>query len=192
MMSYIFAAMFIIGCALGILAGNAAQTTQAAIDGAAQAIQLGIVMCGMYALWLGVFQVAQDSGLVNKISRAFSRPLRFLFKGLPKDSPALGYIALNLSANMLGLGNAATPSGIAAMQEMQKLNKQPNVATRAMCMLLIINSSSIQIIPTGVMAVRSAAGSANPSAIVLTTLLSTLCAMSVAIGLGKIAESVSK
>lgn len=188
MLKYIFAGMLIVGFMIGALTGQAAETTQAAMDGAAQAIELGIVMCGMYALWMGIFEVAQEAGLVEKIAKGFARPLRFLFRDLPKNSPALGYIALNLSANMLGLGNAATPSGIAAMHALQEHNPHPTVATRAMCMLLIVNSASIQIIPTGVMAVRRAAGSQDPGAIILYTLFSTLCAMTVAIVAGKMME----
>ncbi len=188
MMSYLFSAMLIIGCAIGVLSGHAAETTQAAMDGATQAIELSFAMCGIYALWMGIFEVAQEAGLVKKLSKGFAKPLRFLFRGVPADSPALGYIALNLSANMLGLGNAATPSGIAAMRALQEHNRDPKVATRAMCMLLIVNSASLQIIPTGVIAVRNAAGSQDPGAVLLTTLLSTLCAMSVAIALGKIME----
>ena len=121
--------------------------TQAAFDMASFAVKLAIGLIGVMALWLGLMRIAEKSGLIYKMVKVVQPFLRFLFPNIPKDHPALGAISLNFAANMLGLGNAATPLGIKAMEEMQKLNPNKDEATNAMCMFLTINTASIQLVP---------------------------------------------
>lgn len=121
--------------------------TAAAFDMAEFAVTLAIGLIGIMALWLGLMKIAEDSGLIYKIVKVVNPVLGFLFPNVPKDHPALGAISLNLSANMLGLGNAATPLGIKAMEELQKLNPDKDTATNAMCMFLTMNTASVQLVP---------------------------------------------
>lgn len=121
--------------------------TAAAFDMAEFAVTLAIGLIGIMALWLGLMKIAEDSGLIYKLVKVVNPVLGFLFPNVPKDHPALGAISLNLSANMLGLGNAATPLGIKAMEELQKLNPDKDTATNAMCMFLTMNTASVQLVP---------------------------------------------
>ena len=155
--------------------GRVEAVTQAALDSAKYAVELCVGLIGIYALWLGLMKVAEKSGLVRAISGKIAPVLKFLFPGVPAKSPAMGAITMNIIANMLGLGNAATPLGISAMKELQRLNGDRDSASDAMCMFLVINTSCVQLIPATVIAVRSAAGSADPTEIIGTTLIATLC-----------------
>jgi spore maturation protein A len=149
-------------------------------------VQLAIGLIGGMTLFLGLMRVAQDAGLVQALARAMRPILKFLFPDVPKDHPALGAIAMNLGANVMGLGDAATPMGLKAMQELQELNPERDTATDAMCMFLAINSSSVQLIPVLVISVRAAAGSKNPSEIIIASILATACSTFVAIASAKL------
>ena len=146
------------------------KVVQAGMDSAAQAVQLCFGFIGIYSMWLGLMKIAERSGIIEGISRRMEKVLRFLFPDVPSDHPAMGAMTMNMVANMLGLGNAATPFGVKAMEYLQDLNRDKKRATDAMCMFLVINGSSVQLIPATVIAMRSSAGSANPSEIVGTTL----------------------
>lgn len=153
----------------------------AMIDAAAGAVELAIGLVGMMTLFLGLMKVAEAGGMLTILARLI-RPLMVrLFPEVPADHPAMGAMILNLSANALGLGNAATPMGIRAMQELDNLNSSPGTATNAMALFLAINTSSVTLLPTGVIAIRAAAGSTDPSAILPTTLFATLCSTAAAI-----------
>ncbi|MPY75433.1 MAG: spore maturation protein [Alphaproteobacteria bacterium] len=155
------------------------------IDAAAGAVTLAIGLIGIMALFLGLMKVAEAGGLLVVIARLL-RPLMVrLFPDVPADHPAMGAMIMNFSANVMGLGNAATPFGIRAMQELDKLNPHKGTATNAMVLFLAINTSSITILPTGVIALRAAAGSADPAGILPTTLFATLCSTVVAIAAAK-------
>lgn len=155
------------------------------IDAAAGAVTLAIGLIGVMALFLGLMKVAEAGGLLVIIARLL-RPLMVrLFPDVPADHPAMGAMIMNFSANVMGLGNAATPFGIRAMQELDKLNPHKGTATNAMVLFLAINTSSITILPTGVIALRAAAGSADPAGILPTTLFATLCSTAVAIAAAK-------
>lgn len=155
--------------------------TSGAMDGAKAAVTLAIGLIGAMAFFLGLMKVAEDGGLLSVIAKLV-RPLMVrLFPEVPPDHPAMGAMILNLSANALGLGNAATPFGIRAMQELDKLNPQRGTATDAMVLFLCINASSVTLLPTGVIAIRESLGSADPAGILATTLFATLCSTSVAI-----------
>lgn len=184
--------MIAIGTVVGIATGNAAAVSDAAINGAKDAGLLCISLIGAYALWLGVLNIAKDAGLIAAVARRMRRVIGWLFRGIPKDSEASGYITMNIVANMLGMGNAATPFGLKAMKALQALNKQKERATDAMCMLLIINASSVQLLPLTVIALRSAAGSTAPAEIVLTALLATSVTTAVGIAAGKIMGGISR
>ncbi len=151
------------------------------IESAAGAVELAIGLVGVMTLFLGLMKVAEAGGMLKMLARLI-RPLMVrLFPEVPADHPAMGAMILNLSANALGLGNAATPFGIRAMQELDRLNPHPGTATNAMALFLAINTSSVTLLPTGVIALRAAAGSADPAAILPTTLFATLGSTTVAI-----------
>src|SRR5436190_229489 len=133
------------------------------------------------ALWLGVMRLAERAGLVQKIARALRPIMRRLFPDVPGEHPAMGAMLMNMAANMLGLGNAATPLGLRAMRDLESLNPHPGTATNAMCTFLAINTASVQLIPTTAIAILVAAGSTRPTAIVGTALLATLCAATIAL-----------
>jgi spore maturation protein SpmA/spore maturation protein SpmB len=153
----------------------------AMIKSAAGSVELAIGLVGVMALFLGLMKVAESGGMLTILARLI-RPLMVrLFPDVPADHPAMGAMILNLSANMLGLGNAATPFGIRAMQELDKLNPQRGTATDAMALFLAINTSSVTLLPSGVIALRAAAGSTNPAAILPTTLFATIGSTAVAV-----------
>jgi spore maturation protein A len=186
MINYIWAFLIVVGTIVGIMTGHTEAVGDAAIEGAKEAGLLCVSLIGAYALWLGVLNVAKEAGLIEALAKRMRGIVRRLFKGVPPNSEASGYITLNIVANMLGMGNAATPFGLKAMKELQALNKNKDEASDAMCMLLIINASSVQLLPLTVIALRSAAGSAAPAEIVLTALLSTTVTTTVAIIAGKL------
>jgi spore maturation protein A len=143
-----------------------AVTNEGIVHYAKIAVELAIGLIGIMALWLGLMKIAEQAGLVALLSR-FLRPVTTrLFPDVPPDHPAVGAMLMNISANMLGLANAATPLGLKAMEELNKLNRRTGVATDAMCTFLVINTSSVQLIPATVIAIRAAAGSAHPTEIV--------------------------
>ena len=161
---------------------------KAMIDAAGASVTLAIGLVGVMALFLGLMKVAEQGGLLVIIARTV-RPLMVrLFPEVPADHPAMGAMILNISANVLGLGNAATPFGIRAMQELDSLNRHKGTATNAMVLFLAINTSSVTLLPTGVIALRAAAGSADPAGIVPTTLFATMISTTVAIVVAKLLE----
>ncbi|MDZ7839266.1 MAG: nucleoside recognition domain-containing protein [Gammaproteobacteria bacterium] len=151
------------------------------VDSAESAVTLAIGLVGVMALFLGLMKVAEKGGLLTIIARALRPLLTRLFPEVPPEHPAMGAIILNLSANVLGLGNAATPFGIRAMQQLDRLNPHKGTATNAMALFLAMNTSSVTLLPTGVIALRAAAGSSDPAGIVPTTLFATICSTTVAI-----------
>ncbi|MCB1857154.1 MAG: spore maturation protein [Gammaproteobacteria bacterium] len=155
--------------------------SKAMVDSASGAVELALGLVGVMALFLGLMKIAEKGGLLTILARLI-RPLMVrLFPEVPADHPAMGAMILNFSANILGLGNAATPFGIKAMQELNRLNPRQGTATDSMVLFLAINTSSITLLPTGVIALRAAAGSANPAGILPTTLFATVCSTVVAI-----------
>jgi spore maturation protein A len=166
MLNYIWVGMLLIGIVVGILNGRMEIVTQAAVSSAGKAVELCIGLLGIMCLWTGLMEIAQKSGMVEVISRGLKPVLRFLLPKVPAKHPAMGAVVMNLTANFLGLGNAATPLGIKAMNELQKLNSKKDTATDAMCMFLVLNTTAIQLIPSTIIALRSAAGSQNPAVII--------------------------
>lgn len=186
MVNYIWAFLIVAGVVVGLFTGGAQAVSDAALNGAKDAALLCVSLIGAYALWLGILNIAKDAGLVDAIAKKMKKIIRWLFPGVPEGHAAIGYITLNIVANMLGMGNAATPFGLKAIKELQGLNPEKKKASDSICMLLIVNAASVQILPLTVIALRSVTGSANPADIVLPTLLATTVATSVGIISGKI------
>ena len=189
MLNYIWFGMMAIGMAAGIYNDKLDAVTEAAIDMAKVSVEIAIGLIGIMALWLGMMKIAEASGLIRIIARLLRPVTLRLFPDVPPDHPAIGSIVLNMSANMLGLGNAATPLGLKAMEELQELNENKETATDAMVMFLAINTSSVQLIlPATVVALMGAAA----SEIFLTTILATLCSTIAAIAAVKLLERMKR
>lgn len=155
--------------------------TKVILDSSQAAVDLALGMIGVMTFWLGLMKLAEVSGLTDLVGRVLNPLLRLLFPSVPKGHPALGAIVLNFSANLLGLGNAATPMGIKAMEELQTLNEDQETATDAMCTLLALNTACITLVPTTVISLRAASGSSNPAAVIGPTILATGIALFVAL-----------
>ncbi|MCS1350917.1 nucleoside recognition domain-containing protein [Mechercharimyces sp. CAU 1602] len=181
MIHYIWLFMLVSGFVAAAAQGNIEIVTEAALTGAKDAIAVCFGLLSILVFWLGMMRIAQDAGLIEKLARLLGPFARFLFPGVPHDHPAMGYILSNMSANLFGLGNAATPMGLKAMEELQKLNEDKKTATPAMCTLLAINTSGLTLVPTTVIGLRMQYGSAEPAAVIGTTILATLCSTAVAI-----------
>ena len=181
MIHYIWLFMIISGAVAAMAQGKIELVTAAALNGAKDAIAVCFGMISVLAFWLGMMRIAQDAGLLDKLAKLFRPIARFLFPNVPPDHPAMGYILSNISANLFGLGNAATPMGIKAMEELQKLNPNPKEATPAMCTLLALNTSGFTLVPTTIIAIRMKHGSIDPTEIIGPTLLATFCATTVAV-----------
>ncbi|MGI6776647.1 MAG: nucleoside recognition domain-containing protein [Acetivibrionales bacterium] len=175
MLNYIWLAMLVVGIVVAIINGRIGMVTEAAIGSAGKAVELCIGLLGIMCLWTGLMGIAEKSGLVQRLSKLLRPALKLLFPGIPKDHPAMGAIVMNLVANFLGLGNAATPLGLKAMGELQRINPRKNTATNSMCMFLVLNTSGIQLIPATIIAVRSALGSHNPAEIIGTIWFASAC-----------------
>ncbi len=185
MVNFIWLGLILIGIVIAGINGRIEVVSEAAFEGAKTGVTVCFGLISILAFWLGMMRIAEDAGLLKKLQRLLSPVARFLFPDVPKDHPAMGYILSNMSANMLGLGNAATPMGIKAMQELQKLNPDPKTATPAMCTFLALNTSSITLIPTTIIAIRMNFESANAVEIVGTTLFATFVSTGAAILLDK-------
>lgn len=187
-MNLVFVLLFVAAAIAGAVKGDVKAVGQGAFDGAAQGVTLAIGLIGVMSLWLGLLKIAEKSGLVDKLARAVRPVFRPLFPGVPDGHPAISAMLLNIAANMLGLGNAATPFGIKAMEELEKLNLTPGTATNAQALFLAINTASLQLVPTTVIALRASAHSSDPAGILLPTLGATFCALTVAIASAKLLE----
>ena len=178
MLNYIWFGMMLIAVVVGIFTGNIDAVTEAAINMAKTAVEIAIGLIGIMALWLGTMKIAEESGLIRIIARAL-RPITIrLFPDVPEDHPAIGSIVLNMAANILGLGNAATPLGLKAMEDLQELNPNKDTATNAMCTFLAINTSSVQfILPATVVALMGVVSNQIFITTILATGLSTVAAI---------------
>jgi spore maturation protein SpmA len=173
MLNRIWLGMLLAAMAAAGVTGNVRAAVDASIKGAETAVSLAFGLVGVMALWLGIMRLAECSGLVTHLARSLRPLLVRLFPGVPADHPAMGSMVLNIAANMLGLTNAATPLGLRAMRDLERLNPTPGTATNAMCTFLAINTGSVQLIPASAIAVLAAAGSVNPTAIVGSALVAT-------------------
>ncbi|MEW6431883.1 MAG: nucleoside recognition domain-containing protein [Myxococcota bacterium] len=187
-MNWIFAGLIIVSVLTGAFTGRMGDVTKAGIDSAKAAVDLSIGLIGQMALWLGFFGVLRQAGLVSGIARVLTPVMRRLFPDLPPDHPALGAMIMNIAANVLGLGNAATPFGLKAMQELDSLNTRRGVATNSMALFLAINTSGVAVLPLGAVAVRATLGSKDPAGIILPTLIATACSTIAAVLIAKALE----
>ena len=192
--------MILVGIVYGIFTGNLKDVTEAAVSSSRDAVSLCISMAGVVAMWSGLMKIAEMAGLVEELSQKMRPVVRFLFPGLEEESEAGKYISLNFLSNILGLGWAATPAGLKAMEELDRLNKEecrrygktgrrsPRTASSAMCTFMIINVSSLQLIPLNMIAYRTKYGSADPAAIVGPAILATAVSTAVAVVFCKIMD----
>ena len=164
------------------------EVTNSALDYAGTAVNIAIGLIGIMALWLGVMKVAEEAGLIKIIASAVKPITKRLFPDVPHDHPAMGSMIMNISANMLGLGNAATPFGLKAMEELEKLNPNKGTATNAMCTFLTVNTAGLTLIPATAIAIRASAGSSDPALIIGTSIFGAVCATTVGITASKILE----
>ena len=173
MINYIWFFLILIGIIVAVFTGSIDTINNAVIEDTQQAVVFAIGLTGIMAIWLGLINIAQKSGLIKSFSKLINPITKFLFPDIPKDHPALSAIVMNIVTNMFGAGNSATALGIKAMEEMNKLNIDKKRATNAMCMFLVINMSSVQLVPLTVLKIRSDAGSVNPTEIIGTSLIAT-------------------
>lgn len=181
MVNFIWMGMIVVSVLFGAINGKMEQVAEAAFGGAQTGVTVCLGLISILVFWMGLMRIAEDAGLVRKLGRLMAPVVRKLFPDVPPEHPAMGYILSNMSANLLGLGNAATPMGIKAMQELQTLNPTPTVATPAMCTLLALNTASITLVPTTIIAIRMNFGSLHPADIVAPTLLATFISTGAAI-----------
>lgn len=165
--------MIVIGVVGSICFNNLPETNQAILNEGTRAIEFAITLASIMALWMGIMNIAKDSGLIDKIADKISPLMKKIFPSIPKNHKAISYIVMNIVLNMLGAGNGATAFGIKAMSELQTLNPNKKKASPDMIMFLVINISSIEIIPSTMLKIRIDAGSTNPNSIILTTLFAT-------------------
>lgn len=189
MLNGIWAGMMVISLLFGAFSGKLDTVMQAAIESAAEAVTMSISLLGVLCLWCGVMEILERAGGVAIIARLFRPVLRILFPKLPQNSPAMNAIVMNMSANLLGISNAATPLGLRAMQELQKRNRTLGTATNEMCMFVVLNTASIQLVPTTLIALRQAAGSAEPFSIVIPVLVVSVLALTAGVLAVKLGEA---
>ncbi len=186
MINYIWAIITVLGVVYMVFTGNADAVLKSLTDGAGNAVQICISLLGIYCLWLGIMNIAKESGLIEKLSDAVSPLLKKLFPNTGKK--AFNFISMNIAANILGLGDAATPFGLSAMEELQKENPLTDTASDSMIMFIILNTASIELIPTTVLSLRNSMGAENPTSIVITSLITTAVSAVMGIILCKMLE----
>ncbi|MDI6605312.1 MAG: nucleoside recognition domain-containing protein [Thermoanaerobacteraceae bacterium] len=172
MINYIWFFMIGVGIVIAIINGRMEEVSKAIIDSAQSAVTISIGLIGIMTLWLGIMEIANKAGLMALLSRVLKPFILKLFPEVPEDHPAIGAIIMNISANMLGLGNAATPFGIKAMEYLQQLN-QKDSASNSMCTFLVVNTASVQLIPAMMVGIRASLGAKNPADFVPVVLLSS-------------------
>ena len=185
MVNVIWIGLVISSIILSIINGTTTAVVNSITQSCHTAIQIGITLSGIMTLWLGLMRVAEKSGLIRIIAKLINPVMRRLFPKVPSNHPAMGAMMMNISANMLGIGNAATPFGLRAMKQLQTLNSIPNTATNAMCTFLTINTSSVQLIPVTAIAILAATGDPHPTSIIFPTLIATGCSTVVGISAAK-------
>ena len=176
MLNIIWPIFIIISYIYAIFTGKVSQINNSVFDSCESAVQLSITFLGTMCLWSGIMQIAKKTTLIGKLTNFLNPIMKILFPDIKKDDPVHKEISMNMVANMLGLGNAATPLGLKAMKTMQKENPKKDTLTNSMAMFIIINTASIQIIPTTVIAIRSSLGSNNPTSIIIPVWIATICA----------------
>ncbi|MGL4676135.1 MAG: nucleoside recognition domain-containing protein [Brevinema sp.] len=181
MINYIWMSFIVVGVGVSIFTGNVQKVTDASIEYSKLSVELAFGLIGTIALWSGLMRVAEEAGLVKALGKALKPIMTRLFPDVPADHPAMGSMVANIAANMFGLGNAATPLGLQAMKDLQTLTDDKETATNAMVMFLAINTSSVTLISSSILAMRVAANSKTPTEMIGVTLLATTISTLVAI-----------
>lgn len=192
MLNYLWAGMILIGILYGTFTGNMENISNTALESAKEAINLCITMLGVMGVWVGLMKIAERAGIVKGMTKILMPFAKFMFPRVDKDSKAMEYMCTNMAANILGLGWAATPAGLKAMEELSKLNKSSggpaHIASNEMCIFMIINISSLQLIPVNMIAYRSQYGSVNPAGIIAPALVATFISTLVAVVVCKLLD----
>lgn len=192
MINYIWFFMILSGVITAASKGQIQLVTEGVLKGSEQAVVVSLGLIGIVAFWSGVMKIAHDAGLMQNVARALGPLVRRLFPEVPKDHPAMGALLLAISANILGLGNACTPLGLKAMDHLQALNPHKERASDAMCTFMAITSSSLTVIPTTIIALRSTHGSASPTEIIGPIMFATACSTIVAIAADRLLRRAAK
>lgn len=188
MLNYIWSGMMLLSVVCALALGRVPQLSSAVMQGASDAVNLLISILGMMAFWSGILKIAEKSGLTDYISKLFKPFIKFLFPECKNNPDAEQFICMNITANLLGLGNAATPFGLKAMKSLQKQNKKNNVATNAMAMFVVVNTASLQLLPTLLCTLRQKYGSQNPMSILIYLWMTSFVALAVGVTLAKFCE----
>lgn len=188
MINVIWFFILVIGIGFGLATGRGEIVSKAVISSTGSTVQLAISLAGLMSLWCGVMKIAEKSGLTDKLAKLLKPILKKIFKGAAKDEKALGAIVMNLTANMMGLSNAATPFGLKAMEELQRLNPNKDTASNDMSLFLVLNAACIQLLPTTIISIRAANGSNNPGEIIIPAILASTIAAVMGVVYCKILE----
>ncbi|MBR5152448.1 MAG: hypothetical protein IKW60_02855 [Clostridia bacterium] len=188
MLNYIWGGMILVSLIVSALTGNVETTVAAAAQGAGNAVELCLTLLGILCLWTGLARIGERAGFIRILSRLLHPVLSFLFPKLDRNDPARDSIVMNFVANLLGMGNAATPLGIKAMQDLHARNKKRGVATNEMCTFVVMNTASLQLLPTTLISLRQAYGSAAPSSIIIPVWMVSICSLAVGILASKFIE----
>lgn len=187
-MNILWGIMIVFGIISSLFCGNLPELTNSVIASGKEAVTLAFSMCGIVSIWCGMMKIAEKSGMLDSITRFLFPVIHKLFPDIPKNHSAIKYITTNITANIFGLGWAATPAGISAMKSMSDLNRHSKTASKSMCMFMIINMSSVQLITISILAYRAQYGSLSPASIVLPGIIATTISTIIGIIVGKIAE----
>jgi len=188
MLNYLWGSMILIGIVIGAINGRLGEVTNVVVESAKDAVMLCVTMLGVMSMWSGLMKIAEHAGLVDMLSDKMAPVLHYLFPDIPKRHNALKHISTNFIANILGLGWASTPAGLKAMEEMQSLNKRKDTASKSMCMFMIVNMSSLQLVTMSIVAYRAQFNSVNPSEIIGPGLIATIFSTIAGVAVGKICE----
>ena len=191
-MNYIFYFLIVFSIVIGAINGRLQEVINAVMSGTELSVKVAFSLIGIMAFWLGIMKIAEKSGLVQLIAKAIKPITKKLFNELDEDSPAIGDIAMNFTANAFGLANAATPFGIRAMENMQVANDKKDTASNSMCLFLAMNTAGFQLVPATVIAILVGIGYKNPTEIIAPTLLVTSIAFVSAIAMAKVAQYITK
>ena len=180
-MNVIWIILIAVSVITAVFTGRLEELTKAIFEGAKTAVEISLYLLGIVSLWLGITKIIEDSGLIHRISHIFRPLITRLFRTIPDDHPAISSITLNMLANLFGLGNAATPLGIKAMQDLQTLNEEKDTLSFEMMLFIVVNTASVQLLPFTVVGILSSFGAVNPSGIVLPTICATVISAVIAL-----------
>ena len=192
MLNYIWSGIILLSLIVSFFTGKFEECSLAAIEGAGEGVTLAISLCGVMCFWSGIMEIAKRGGILVVLTKIMKPVTKILFPKIKQNSEAMSAIVTNMTANILGMSNAATPLGLKAMEELQKINTNKKRASAEMCMFVIVNTASIQLIPTTLIALRASMGSAEPTSIIVPIWITSALALLIGVSLAKIFERVSK